>query len=172
MATHSRILTRWIDRGAWQATVHGVARVRHNLGTKPPPPEWQSRLPRWLSSKESASNVRDLGSIPGSGKSPEKEMATLSSILAWRIPWTGEPGRLQSIGSQRLGHDWSDLARTRKSYKRESWFEEMYKVSDWINGLGMAKIMTGVCECLWFGKRCSWWLLFPTEEKWSPLIRN
>ena len=36
----------------------------------------------------------------------EKEMATLSSILAWRIPWMEEPSRLQSIGSQRVGHDW------------------------------------------------------------------
>ena len=35
----------------------------------------------------------------------EKEMATHSSILAWKIPWTEEPGRLQSIGSQRVGHD-------------------------------------------------------------------
>ena len=35
----------------------------------------------------------------------EKEMATCSSILAWKIPWTGEPGRLQSMGSQRAGHD-------------------------------------------------------------------
>ena len=35
----------------------------------------------------------------------EKEMATHSSILAWRIPWTEEPGRLQSRGSQRVGHD-------------------------------------------------------------------
>ena len=35
----------------------------------------------------------------------EKEMATQSSILAWRIPWTKEPGRLQSMGSQRAGHD-------------------------------------------------------------------
>ena len=35
----------------------------------------------------------------------EKEMATHSSILAWRIPWTEEPGRLQSIGSQRVGHN-------------------------------------------------------------------
>ena len=40
----------------------------------------------------------------------EKGMATHSSILAWRIPWTEEPGRLQSIGLQRVGHDWSDLA--------------------------------------------------------------
>ena len=36
----------------------------------------------------------------------EKRMATHSSILAWRIPWTEEPGGLQSIGSQRVGHDW------------------------------------------------------------------
>ena len=35
----------------------------------------------------------------------EKEMATHSSILAWRIPWREEPGRLQSMGSQRVGHD-------------------------------------------------------------------
>ena len=42
----------------------------------------------------------------------EKEMATHSSILAWRIPWTEEPGGLQSRGLQRVGHDWSNLART------------------------------------------------------------
>ena len=41
----------------------------------------------------------------------EKEMATHSSILAWRVSWTEEPGRLQSIGSQRVGHNQSDLAR-------------------------------------------------------------
>ena len=41
----------------------------------------------------------------------EEEMATCSSILAWRIPWTEEPGGLQSIGSQRVGHDWSDLTQ-------------------------------------------------------------
>ena len=35
----------------------------------------------------------------------EKEMATYSSILAWEVPWTEEPGRLQSMGSQRVGHD-------------------------------------------------------------------
>ena len=35
----------------------------------------------------------------------KKEMATHSSILAWKIPWTEEPGRLQSMGSQRVGHD-------------------------------------------------------------------
>ena len=40
----------------------------------------------------------------------EKEMATHSSVLAWRIPETGEPGGLLSMGSHRVGHDWSDLA--------------------------------------------------------------
>ena len=58
--------------------------------------------------KASACNVGDLGSIPGSGRSPplEKEMATYSSILAWRIPRMEEPGGLQSTGLQRVGHDW------------------------------------------------------------------
>ena len=40
----------------------------------------------------------------------EKEMATHSGVLAWRIPGTGEPGGLPSTGSCRVGHDWSDLA--------------------------------------------------------------
>ena len=40
----------------------------------------------------------------------EKEMAALSSVLAWRIPGTGEPGGLPSMGSHRVGHDWNDLA--------------------------------------------------------------
>ena len=40
----------------------------------------------------------------------EKEMATHSSVLAWRIPGTGEPGGLPSVGSHRVGHDWSNLA--------------------------------------------------------------
>ena len=61
--------------------------------------------------KASASNVGDPGSISGSGRSLgredplEKEMATHSSILAWRIPWTVEPGGLPSMGWQRVGHN-------------------------------------------------------------------
>ena len=56
--------------------------------------------------KVSASNVGDPGSIPGLGRPPlEKEMATHSSILAWKIQCTEEPGGLQSMGSQRVGHD-------------------------------------------------------------------
>jgi len=44
--------------------------------------------------RESICNAGDVGSIPRSGDPLEKEMATYSSILAWRIPWTEEPGRL------------------------------------------------------------------------------
>ena len=52
--------------------------------------------------KESACNPGDSGVIPGSGS---KGMATHSSILAWEIPWTEEPGGLWSMGSQSAGHD-------------------------------------------------------------------
>ena len=53
-----------------------------------------------------AGDIRDLGSDPWVGKIPlEKEMATHSSFLAWRIPGTGEPGGLPSKGSHRVGHD-------------------------------------------------------------------
>ena len=55
--------------------------------------------------EESALNVRDLGSILGLGRSLEKKMATHSSILSWRIPWTEEPCRLQSMELQRVGRD-------------------------------------------------------------------
>ena len=46
----------------------------------------------------------------------EKEMATHSSILAWRIPWTEEPDRLQSTGSPRVGHDGSNLCTCVQAY--------------------------------------------------------
>ena len=53
----------------------------------------------------SAGDVRDVGSIPGWEDPLEEGIATHSSILAWRIPWTEELGRLQSMGSKRVGHD-------------------------------------------------------------------
>ena len=62
-------------------------------------------FPHRSAGKESACSAGDLGSIPVSGKSLEKEMATHSSILAWRIPRTGEPGELQSMGLQSVGYD-------------------------------------------------------------------
>ena len=69
-----------IDREAWWATVHGVAKS-------------QTRL----------NNVTFTFHFCAL----EKEMATHSSVLAWRIPGTGEPGGLLSMGSHRVGHDWA-----------------------------------------------------------------
>ena len=51
------------------------------------------------------------GLIPVQEVTLKKEMATHSSILAWRIPWTEEPGRLQSTGSQRVRHDLVDMTK-------------------------------------------------------------
>ena len=62
--------------------------------------------------KESAYNAGDPDSVPESGRSPEKGMATHSSILAWRIPWIKEPGRLQSMELQRVRHDEETLTNT------------------------------------------------------------
>ena len=72
-----------MDRGAWWAAVHGVAR------------SW--------------TRLRDF-TFTFHFHALEKEMATHSSILAWRIPGMGEPGGLPSMGSHRVGHDWSNLA--------------------------------------------------------------
>ena len=74
-----------MDRGAWWATVHRVTK------------SWT-----WLS---------DLTfTFTFHFQALEKEMETHSSVLAWRIPGMGEPGGLPSMGSHRVGHDWSDLA--------------------------------------------------------------
>ena len=72
-----------MNGGAWWAAVHGVTR------------SWTK-----LSDFTFTFHFHAL----------EKEMATHSRVLAWRIPGTGEPGGLQSIGSHRVRHDWSDLA--------------------------------------------------------------
>ena len=50
-------------------------------------------------------DIRDVGSIPRLGRSQEEGMATRSSILVWRIPWTEEPGRLQFMELHRVGRD-------------------------------------------------------------------
>ena len=54
-----------------------------------------------------AGDIRDVGSIPGQEDPLEEGMATHSSIPAWKISWTEEPGRIQSIGLHRVGHDFA-----------------------------------------------------------------
>ena len=72
-----------MDGGAWKAAVHGVAEGRTRLGGF---------------------------TFTFHFHALEKELATHSIVLAWRIPGTGEPGGLPSMGSYRVGHDWSDSA--------------------------------------------------------------
>ena len=81
---------------------------------------WEG-FPSGSDSKESAYSAGDLGSITGSRRSQEityfrsfleKEIATHSSILAWRIPWTENPGGLETMESQRVGHDSATSAFT------------------------------------------------------------
>ena len=79
-----------MGRGAWWAAVHGVAKS-------------QTRL----SDFTFTFHFHAL----------EKEMVTHSSVLIWRIPGTGEPGGLLSMGSHRVGHDWRDLAAAAKMLK-------------------------------------------------------
>ena len=55
--------------------------------------------------KNPPANAGDVSSIPGQEDLLEEEMATHSSLLAWRIPWAEEPGGLQTKGSQRVGHN-------------------------------------------------------------------
>ena len=62
-------------------------------------------FPDGSTNKEAA--YRDVGSVPGSGRFLAKEMVTCSSALAWSILWTEELCRLQSMGSQRVRHDWA-----------------------------------------------------------------
>ena len=61
-------------------------------------------LPRWLSGKESYLPMQEVRVQSLGWKDLENEMAIHSSILAWKIPWTEKPRRLQSTGSQRVGH--------------------------------------------------------------------
>ena len=86
------------DRGAWWAAIYGVTQSR-------------TRLTRLSSSNSSRVSSLVIWGFGVSAPTPtEKAMATHSSTLAWKISWTEESGRLPSMGSHRVGHDWSDLA--------------------------------------------------------------
>ena len=67
-----------------------------------------------------------MGLIPGSGRSPGRGHAIPFNILAWRIPWTEEAGGLQPIGSQRVGHDWRNVAWEHTYYFPHPWVKSTY----------------------------------------------
>jgi len=93
--THlTRLPGKSMDGGAWYAAVHGVAKSRTRLN--------------------------DF-TFTFYFHALEKEMATHSSVLAWRIPGTGKPGGLPSMGSHRVRHDWSDLAAAMTKFVEHLW---------------------------------------------------
>ena len=105
-------LENLMGRGAWWIQSMGSQRVGHDLVTNQQlvlAYLFFKGLPGGSVGKESACNVGHLGSIPGLGDPLEKELATHSSTLAWKIPWTKEPSRLQSMGSQKVGHNSGDF---------------------------------------------------------------
>ena len=81
----------------------------------------------------SAGDVREAGLIPGLGRSPGGRHGPHSCILPWRLPWTEEPDRLQFIGSQRIRHNKSDLARTRNDTYPLSYYHTEYWVGQKIH---------------------------------------
>ena len=97
-----------MEGGAWWAAVHGVAKSRTRL-----------------------SNF----TLTFHFHALEEEMATHYSVLAWRIPGMGEPGGLPSMGSHRVGHDWSDLAVAADvSLELSCFFDDPADVGNLISG--------------------------------------
>ena len=118
-----------MDEEAWWAAVHGVIKSQ-----------------TWLSNFTFTFHFHAL----------EKEMATHSSVLAWRIPGMGEPGGLPSVGSHRVEHDWSDLAAAAAAafckelgyYSCPSWLHICVPTPQFIWWRLISKVMASVCCCL------------------------
>ena len=96
----------------------------------------------------------------------EKEMATYSSILAWRIPWTEELGGLQSMGSQRVGHDWAN------THSLTVYWNSFFKVN-LIYTMGLPRWLSGKksnCRCKSFRRHGfdPWVRKILWRRKWQP----
>ena len=159
MAPHTSTfcLENPMDRGAWWAAVHGVAK------------SWTQ-----LSDFTFTFHFHVL----------EKEMATHSSVLAWRIPGTREPGGLPSMGSHRVGHAWSNLAAAAAISLREE-FQIIYifgsdsvsrsVVSDslWPHGLQATRLLCpwDSGQEYWSGYHSLLQGIFPTQGLNSGLLR-
>ena len=129
--------------------------------------------------KASVYNAGDLGSIPGREVPLEKEMATHSSILAWKIPWREEPGMLQSVGSQRVRHDWAtslhfNTCHFSLYFLRDSWYLSSFSCAYlppecllwWVFDLNFCPLLNWVALSLhWVWKIfVIFWASFLSEE--------
>ena len=105
-----------MDGGTWWAAVHGVAKSQ-----------------TWLNNFTFTFHSHAL----------EKEMATHSSVLAWRIPGMREPGGLPSMGLHRVGHYWSDLANAAAAYSQQKQDQELI----------VTQIMNSLLQTTWLNWR-------------------
>ena len=107
-------------------------------------------------------------------------MATHSSTLAWRIPWTQEPGGLPSTGLHRVGHDWSDLAAAAAAESFPGWYEIWLRL--WVshiwymtrgNGFLLVASLTFIPQPKWWTlNSCSLTNVYPKEEDLDSNQRN
>ena len=114
--------------------------------------KWASQVaPEVKNLPASEGNARAVGSMAGSGRSLEKETATHSNILAWKLPWVEEPGGLQSMGPQRVRYNWAtcqlrelrlrDHAQTKEQIRERT--RELSK-----DYLSSKRVLLTVCVCV------------------------
>ena len=121
-------------------------------------------VPGGSDSKESACNAGDPVLSLGSERSLEKEMAIYSSILAWRNPWTVEPGGLQSVVSQRVGHSWVTKNTVTNDVKHIFMSSQGYGFS-----CGHVWMWELDCEERWVPKNWCTWTVVLEKTLESPL---
>ena len=115
---------------------------------------------------DNAADLRDTGSITGLGRSPGGGMAPHSTILALRIPWTEEPGRLQFMGLQRVRHNRSDLAHTHAL----SWSQlQPPFLGEVLNSYSLVCSVRCMCVCALCAARLLWKTEISRQEYWSRL---
>ena len=111
-----------------------------------------------------AGDAREVCSIPGSGDPLGEEMATHSSILGWRIPWREQPGGLQSVASQRIVHNWSDLAHMHQAGDTGS-----IPGSGRSPGEGNSNPLQHSCLVNSMGREAFWAMSMGSQKSWTQL---
>ena len=108
----------------------------------------------------SAGGIRDLGGIPGLGRSSGGGHGNHSSILAWRLPWTEDPGRLQSIGLQRDGHNWRTACTHAQTIISPSYDRSALPHSQTASFLLLFHSVFAHYKCMKWEREGSLWYLF------------